>query len=216
MVVAVPVSTTKVVGKTTCPGVETVIDVGVMAEVTPGPVLVVDFTAVVGAVVVALIRGVEECPPAGTVMVVVVVGVKVMIEIGGNRSAFKSKLACFRDTSSTTSVGWPDLVERPSNVTMEFWAIHERFPALKLANIVVPESGTEKFWLASASNRGMACPRVTLWMFDRPSADTRLVMAHPVAPPSPQVEPVNPFVQMQEQLPRTITLVPPFKQAKVF
>lgn len=120
-----------------------------MAEVTPGPVLVVDFTAVVGAVVVALVRGVEKCPPAGTVMIVVmvgvkvIVGVKVMIEIGGNCSAFKSKLACFRDTSSTTSVGWPDLVERPSNVTMEFWAMHERFPALKLANIVVPESGTE-------------------------------------------------------------------------
>jgi hypothetical protein len=71
---------------------------------------------------VELIVVVGICPLCGevTVTVVVTVGVKVIIDIGGNCSAFKWRFACSSLMSCTSSVAWPDLVERPSNVTREF------------------------------------------------------------------------------------------------
>jgi hypothetical protein len=91
----------------------------------------VDLARVIKAVVVCKSPGcVELVMPvvrtwslweAGTVIVVVVVlGVNVMIEIGGNCSAFRGKLARFSLMLCTASVAWPDLVERPLNVTREF------------------------------------------------------------------------------------------------
>lgn len=93
--------------------------------------------------------------------------------------------------------------------------MHDKFPQLNLARIEVPDSGTEKFLLASASSRGIALPIVTLLMLDCPSVETRFVIVHPALPPSPQVEPVKPFVQIHEQLPWEITLVPPFRQGSL-
>lgn len=93
--------------------------------------------------------------------------------------------------------------------------MQDRFPELNLARIEVPESGTEKFLFESARSRGIALPSVTLLILDCPSVETRFVVVQPVEPPLPQVVPVNPLVQIHEQLPCAITLVPPFRHVKV-
>ena len=160
----------------------------------------------------------DEGPP-GRRMIVDVVdgGVKLMMEMGGNTSStFASAFALFSPTSSTSSVARPARVERPSKVTSEFCAIHERLPELSLARITVPERGIVKFELASAISLGMALPRVTLLMFVDPSVATRFVVVQPEEPVMAQLEPVIPFVQIHAHTPCEITLVPPFRHGKDF
>lgn len=157
-------------------------------------------------------------PPCWIINVVVVVGgVKLMMEMGGNTSSmFAIAFTLLSLTSSTSSVAWPALVDRPSKVTSEFCAMQERLSVLSLARITVPERGMVKLEFASAMSLGMALPRVTLFMLVDPSVATRFVVVQPKEPATAQLDPVNPFVQMHEHTPCDITLVPPFRHARDF
>lgn len=87
---------------------------------------------------------------------------------------------------------------------------------LKRAKIVVPDKGIEKLPWASEMSRGIACPNVTLSTLGFSSKLTSRVVVHPDAPSVVQLEPVNPFVHMQEHTSRATTLVPPFSQLSWF
>lgn len=104
----------------------------------------------------------------------------------------------------------PVRVERPSNVTSEFCAMHDRLSVLNFARISVPSRGTVKFVWDCCNSRGTAWPRVTLLKLVEVEFPERLVVVQPVAPATVQVCPVNPFIQMQEQTFCDTTLVPPF------
>lgn len=124
----------------------------------------------------------------------------------------ETKKAARTAASSAKPPAAPVRMERPSKVTREFWAMHERLPVLNRARIAVPERGIEKLARPSAMRRGMACPSVTLVMLSDSSMVMRFVVVQPVAPATVQVDPVNPFVQMQEHTPRAMTLVPSLEQ----
>lgn len=95
----------------------------------------------------------------------------------------------------------------PSNVTSAFSETQDREAELKRARMTVLKRGIEKFVCAAAMRRGIESPRVTLVYVGSVEI---VVVVHPEAPATEQVEPVKPLMQIQEQLPVESKEVPPF------
>jgi hypothetical protein len=127
-----------------------------------------------------------------------------MKEAAGLSTLFPS--ASSKRTASTA----PARVDWPLKVTSEFCAMQDRFSALSLESIVVPERGMEKLALDSAMSLGMALPRVTSLILVDPSDPTRLVVVQASLRATVQTGPEKPLVHMHEQTPCEMTLVPPF------
>lgn len=80
---------------------------------------------------------------------------------------------------------------------------------LSLPRIAVSDRVMAKLVDAWDSSRGMASPNVTLLILVAPGT---VVVVQPAESEVAQLKPLNPLLQMQEQMPLVTTFVPPFRQ----
>lgn len=109
----------------------------------------------------------------------------------------------------TVSEEEPDRSSSPSNVTRAFSEVQVRLPELKREIMILEVKGIEKFVSEAEMSRGIASPMVTLL------ESVKFAVVHPTELSSAQVEPVNPFVHMQLQIPEAMEFVPPFRHVRV-